>query len=266
MTTVARLSPPEVDLLRAHVLRRSYAWVVAHPEARLTRPQQRRLQRLLAQRRRAKPLAYLTGTKEFYGRTFIVTPAVLVPRPETEHLVETALKLPLSPAAAVADVGTGSGCIAVTLALERLRWRLIATDASGRALAVARKNIERYHLKPRISVFHGDLIAPVLRQHQPVDLVIANLPYARPEEYHAVAAEPRRAIVGGNDGLAVFRRFFRQLARSTWPAPVILEIDPRRRAAVIAVARQHLGQVSIRVSKDLAGHDRVLTIRPGATA
>lgn len=265
MAALARLSPREVDLLRAHVLRRSSAWVVAHPEVRLTTPQQRRFQRLLAERRREKPLAYLIGTKEFYGRAFVVTPAVLVPRPETEHLIEAALKLSIPPSGTVADVGTGSGCIAITLALERPQWRLIATDTSRRALTVARKNIKHYDLEPRTLVLDGDLLTPLLRQQPKIDLVVANLPYARPTEYRAVVTEPRRAIVSGHDGLTVFRRFFRQLAAGGWNVPVILEIDPRRRTDVTTLAHQHLGQVSIEVAKDLAGHDRVLTIRPRAT-
>lgn len=256
----------EVDLLKSYVINQPYSSMFAHPETKLAPGQQRRLDGLLHRRRQGQPLAYLTGTKEFFGRPFIVTPKVLVPRPETECLVATALTLPIAPSATVADIGTGSGCVAITLALARPRWRLIATDRSTAALAVARRNLSQYQLKQRTSLLRGDLLAPLLGRRVEPNLIIANLPYATPAEYRAVKTEPRVAIVGGHDGLAVFRRFWKQLAATGWRVPVVLEIDPRRRSAVAALARRHLHQVAIQVTKDLAGHDRVLTIIPGSVA
>ncbi|MBI4089946.1 MAG: peptide chain release factor N(5)-glutamine methyltransferase [Candidatus Kerfeldbacteria bacterium] len=254
-------SAAEVDLLRALAVDRPYAWILAHPEAPLTPTQRRRLGQWLRQRRRGQPLAYITGRKEFFRRPFEVTPSVLVPRPETEHLIEAALALPLHRTAAVADIGTGSGCIAVTLALERPSWQVLAIDRSAAALSVAKRNLKRYQLRQRVRLLHGDLLAPLRRRLIP-DAIVANLPYATPLEHRTVSREPKLAIVGGRDGLSVFRRFWKQLSATGWRVPVVLEVDPRRLDAVATLAGQCYGSHDLRVTEDLAGRDRVLTVIP----
>lgn len=259
------LPPPERELLTAHVLGKNRAWVLAHPEHSLTPRQSRALNRLLRRRGAGEPLAYLTRTKEFYGRSFTVGRGVLVPRPETEHLIEAALKIiPERSTMTVADIGTGSGCIAITLAMERPNIRLIATDRSSHALHFAKVNAKRYHLLQRIRFRTGHLLTPLRNDRLIPDLIVANLPYATPEEYRAVRAEPKSAIVGGRDGLAVFRKFFRQLQTAGMTPTLILEIDPRRAPDVIALAHMTFWRATLTIQRDLAGWPRVVIMTPAA--
>lgn len=263
MKRLHTLDPRERRLLTAHVIHADVAFVMAHPNVRLTPSQHARLDRLLRERARGVPIAYLVGMKEFYGRAFSVRPGVLVPRPETEHSIDAALAL-LSPdsSATVIDVGTGSGCIGITIALERPQVRVFATDRSRTAIAVARTNARHFAVAKRYSVIEGDLLVPLHRRRIRPTLIVANLPYATPREYHAVRTEPRIAIVGGADGMTLFKRFFTQLQRFGYRVPLILEIDPRRTRQTIRLIRTSDRHATISVLKDLAGRNRVLVVRP----
>lgn len=181
----------------------------------------------LGRRVAGEPMAYLVGHREFYGRDFLVDDRVLVPRPETEHLVEIALGLPLPEEARVLDLGTGSGCIAVTLAAERPRWRLTATDLSLGALAVARANARRHAVAERVRGVAADLTAGVAPGR--FDLVVANPPYV---ERHVVPHlsrdvrdyEPRLALVGGERGTETVERLIAELGALAAGAWVVLEV------------------------------------------
>lgn len=258
--TPSAVDPREQHLLRAYVLRRDYAWVIAHPDAPLTAVQRRRLNVLLAERAQGAPLAYGTGAKEFYGRVFSVGPGVLVPRQETEHLVENVLKhTQPSYRGTIADIGTGTGCLAITLALERPRATILGIDRSSRAIAYAMKNARR--LSVTTTTFYiGDMTSPLVRRSINPDIIVANLPYATPSEYTNVRSEPRSAIVGGNDGMTAFRRFFISLRLLRAPSMILLEIDPRRLDKVLSLAHASFPSMSVSVEKDLAGHDRIVTL------
>ncbi len=253
----------ELQLLTAHVLRKDYAWVIAHPDHTPTALQRRRLNAYIARRTRGEPIAYLTGKKEFYGHEFHVGKGVLVPRPESELIIDEVLKLyPPSSHGTVVDVGTGSGCLAISIALARPSLCVYAVDNSTAALKYARHNFRHYASSCRVTVFKGDLINPLLKHHISPSCIVANLPYATPREYYAVRTEPRAAIVAGRDGMAAYKKMFRQLRRSGLRIPVIIEIDPRRLGLTKKLIRSLLPDYQVALHHDLARFPRVLTILP----
>ena len=251
----------DADVLLAHVLGVAKDVLVAHPEVELTIDEHERLHAIVAERERGVPVAYLRGLKEFYGLRFAVDPRVLVPRPETEALVDAVRAHVAGRALTVVDVGTGSGAIAVALATSEPQLRIIATDISPDALAVARANASAHGR--RIDFREGDLLAPVSEQ---VDVVAANLPYLRDDDLQdlagdrtSLAFEPRIATVAGADGLAVVHRAVADLPRVlAADGAAFFECDPQQ-AGPIAALLTPLGTVD--VLKDLAGLDRVVRLR-----
>lgn len=195
----------DARVLACHLLETGRAWLAANPMHVLTESQDARYDLLVAQRAMGHPVAYLVGTREFYGRDFEVGPAVLIPRPETETLVEAALAR-MQAAAAVLDLGCGSGAIAVTLACERPQAGVEAVDASAEALELARRNAARHGA--RVGFAHGSWYAPVADRR--FDLVVANPPYVAAGDRHLAEGdlrfEPREALTDGSaDGLASIR-------------------------------------------------------------
>jgi release factor glutamine methyltransferase len=220
-------------------------------------------------RRRAggEPVAYIRGLREFMTLTLVITPAVMIPRPETEILVEAALlRLEQPPSAAgekrqrrVLDVGTGSGAIALAIAAEHQDYRVVATDVSPEALEVARLNLERLEMQDRVDLRQADLVDGI---DGPFDLVLANLPYIDPDWPDAVTAEvagsePKQALFGGRDGLELIGRLLPELPRLAPGGVAMLEFDPRQRDALLDLAAP-IGGTS--VLNDLAGWPRVLVV------
>jgi release factor glutamine methyltransferase len=222
--------------------------------------------RLVARRAAGAPVAYLTGQREFMGQTFTVSPYVLIPRPETEILVEWAIDwLRSRGRVTVVDVGTGSGAIALSLALAMgSQWpgAIIATDISSEALSLARTNRDRFGLQSQVELRQTPLLDGVNEQ---VDLLLANLPYLRPEQIidnPELAAEPRLALDGGSDGLDLIRALLGDSPRLVVPGGAVgLEIDPDQSTAVVALARRAFPGSQIAVLRDLAGLDRHVTIQ-----
>ncbi len=251
----------------AHLLGRSKAWVWAHPEARLTRLAQQNLQQAVTRLAAGEPLPYVLGEWEFWGRPFRVTPAVLIPRPETEHLIERALALapPADRRWRVADVGTGSGVLAVTLAAEHPTAWVVATDYDAAALQVARENARRHGVAQRLRWVQTDGLLGVAG---PFDVIVANPPYI-PQAVLAHLAvarfEPRRALDGGPDGLRWTRAWLSQAASRLAPGgAVLMEIAADQGPAALALARAVFPKARVQVHPDLAGRDRVLEVRcPG---
>ncbi|HPH97034.1 MAG TPA: peptide chain release factor N(5)-glutamine methyltransferase [Anaerolineaceae bacterium] len=253
----------EAQVLLAHVLDCSRTRLLAHPETELSAAQSAHLNALAARRLAGEPLPYLIGRWEFYGNTFTVTPAVLIPRPETELLVETALAwLQAHPGRRrAADVGSGSGCIAITLALHCADLRLAAVDRSAAALAVAQQNACQHGVAQRVAFFQGDLLAAAAG---PLDLVCANLPYIPSQTVDGLPVtrfEPRLALDGGADGLDLIRRLLAQLASRLAPGGLALfEIEAGQGQSALAAARMALPQAAACVLPDLAGLSRLLKI------
>lgn len=215
---------------------------------------------LLTRRAAGEPVAYLLGTREFYGRVFHVAPGVLIPRPETEHLVQEAIGwLNDRHGAQVVDVGTGSGCIAITLALESPHVIVTATDVSEAALDIARGN--EAALGARVAWHHADLFGGAAG---PFDLIVSNPPYVPERDRDSLRRdvreyEPAGALYGGPDGLAVIRRLIPEaLAHLTPGGRLMMEVGAGQRADITALLEQH-GLSEVRWVQDLQGIDRVVS-------
>ena len=257
----------DAQVLLCHALGVDRAWLLAHPEVTLSPAQATAFADLVAARASRQPVAYLTGHREFYGLDFCVTRAVLVPRPETEHLVERAVAVVRAWRARhhrwprIVEVGVGSGAIVVSLAHSLPDLMVTGVDVSPDALAVTAANARRHHVADRVRLVEGDLLSPLTGT---ADLVLANLPYIPSAELDGLApevrAEPRLALDGGPDGLDVFRRLFAQVPSRVAPGGVLLlEMGAGQGAALLALATC-LDPARVTVTPDLAGHDRLLEI------
>lgn len=256
----------EFDLLLAHVLRRSRTWILAHPETVLTVDQQATFNALLARLQAGEPLPYILGHWEFYGLDFLVMPDVLIPRPETEILVEIALQSASTHhPSKILDVATGSGCIATTLAVHLPEAHIIATDISASALAMARTNAQKHNVADRIQFVQADLISPFNLQPSTFDLLLANLPYIPTPtllNLDVYGKEPTLALDGGPDGLNLLCRLLADIPTILAPGGLaLLEIEATQGHAVVKIARRHFPNAQICILPDLAGQDRLLVIQ-----
>jgi release factor glutamine methyltransferase len=267
----SRSDTPGLDasVLVAHILAQPRTWVLAHPELQLTTEQQRQLDDSLARLERGESFPYVLGHWEFFGLEFDITPAVLIPRPETELLVERALAwLSESPVRrTVADVGTGSGAIAVSIAVNMPDVHVLATDISHEALEVARKNASKHDALRRIDFVQCDLLPghiPSLTTERHFDLICANLPYIPTETLHSLPIyqrEPTLALDGGEDGLALIRRLLQM--GPEWLAPhgmILLEVESTRGIQALNYACDLFSEATIHLHQDFAGQDRLLEI------
>lgn len=269
--TAARIDDPQIEaeVLLRHALGLSRAHLYARlPDAVPPDVEQRFLD-LLARRARHIPTAYLTGHREFYDLDLAVSPGVLIPRPETEHLVEETLRIGRELLAArervtLVDTGTGSGAIALTVAKHLPAIRVLATDCSPEALAVADLNAKRLRLAGRVTFLQGDLLEPV---QEPVDIIAANLPYIPTDVLPTLAPEvrdhePRAALDGGPDGLRVIARLLSQAPRALRPeGAIILEIGHDQAVCLRELVAELLPEAAMTIERDLAGHERIATIR-----
>ncbi|MGD2253034.1 MAG: peptide chain release factor N(5)-glutamine methyltransferase [Anaerolineales bacterium] len=256
---------PALDcrLLLAKVLGCEADWLLAHPETELSVRQVQEFTLLLRRRRQGEALPHLLGWWEFYGRRFQVDRSVLIPRPETELLIEEALAYVdrhTEPGNAL-DIGTGSGCIAVTLAIEKPRLHLVATDVSAQALKVARRNARAHGVLERIDFVQADLL-PSFRA--PVHLVCANLPYVSSRDLEGLAVgrqEPKLALDGGRDGLRLVRRMLDVLPGVLAPGGrALFEIGADQGREVESAAKDALPSAHVAVKVDPAGWDRLVVI------
>ena len=253
----------DAEVLLAHVLHHERPWLHAHPGHPLTAVQRRRFRDLIARRAAHIPVAYLTGEREFFGHMIRVSPAVLIPRPETELLVDLAIDwLRDRPQARrVIDLGTGSGAIAIALAKAVPSIRVIAIDTDARAVRVAEANVVEQRLAARITLKRGDL----LRGAVPADLIAANLPYLSAARLRSggpeLDYEPRRALDGGKGGLDVIRRAFEQAPAVIRPGGCLLfECDPPQARRIEQLARKTFPSPTVTIHNDLAGRQRVVRI------
>ena len=254
----------DAEILAAHVLHSSRERLHTYPEQRLTAPQRARLRRLTRRRVARVPVPYLVGEREFYGHMLKVSPAVLIPRPSSELLVELAVDWLKTHQQAnrVIDLGTGSGAVAISVALEVSNVRIEARDVSARALRVATENIADYRLRRRITPVKGDLLKGAAR----ADLIMANLPYIpdalrriRPKE---LDYEPALALDGGMDGLSLIRIALAQAPAVVKPGGLVLfECDPAQTRRIVRLAQGHWPSAQVSIHKDLAGLDRVVRIQ-----
>lgn len=279
---VAALAPasdsPRADamLLLAYALGRDRASILAHGEVRALEEQVRRFERLCAQRVTGRPLAYVLGEAGFYGRTFAIDDRVLVPRPETERLVEAALTFLKASAArppSILDVGCGSGAIGCTIAAEIHDADVTGTDMSSGAVSVSRSNARRLGVRARCRFLGGDLASPV--EGRRFDVVLANLPYvptgALPRRPNPLAFEPQSALDGGGDGLDIYRRFLPAAPLLLKPgALLLLEAAPPQMAGLLGIVRAAFPGLEVEVGLDFAGLSRYvrleIPVTPGLSA
>jgi len=255
----------DAQVLLAHVLGRSRSWLPAHLDAPLTPPQIDSALQAFARLEADEPLPYILGLWEFFGLDFNITPNVLIPRPETELLVERALKwISANPKKrSVADIGTGSGIIAVSIAKHCPDAHILATDISAEALQVARSNAEKHGVSHQIEFMECDLL-PNAESARSFDLLCANLPYIPTETMRGLpiyGREPTLALDGGPDGLDVYRKLLTIV--SGW-APqkimLLLEIEASQGESSLRLGRSLFPDSALQIYKDLSGNDRLLEL------
>lgn len=253
----------DAQILLSEIIRQERAYLLAHPEQPLTEEQQAHYVEWIRRRASGEPVAYIIGRRAFYDREIAVTREVLIPRPETELLLEQALTfMNQHPSATVVDVGTGSGALAVTLAAHYLQSQVYATDISPAALAIARYNA--FLRDVNITFFDGDLFEPLISRQIRVDVVMANPPYIATDELvHLEVSrhEPRLALDGGADGLDIIRRLMAQIPAVCNPgALILLEIGADQGDAALELAQTMLLSQNVAILKDYAGLDRILKL------
>lgn len=252
-------APLEGELLLRQTLKLNRVQFYQNLEQRITPEQQDILQGLVERRLKGEPAAYINRYREFYGLDFYVNNDVLIPRPETEHLVDKTISLAgkyQSPL--IADIGTGCGIIAISLALNLPQAKIYATDISALALKVARLNCHKHGVSDRIKLIKGDMLEPL---PEPVDFIVANLPYVKQSELDTSSFEPVVALDGGIDGMEKIKRLCHQVSGKLLPGGcLLLEIGQGQREAVTTLLNNLFPTADIEVTPDLSGIDRVMSM------
>jgi release factor glutamine methyltransferase len=256
----------EARVLASHVTHHPSSWLLAHPDFYLSTEQAAALEALLLRRLDREPLPYVIGHWEFFGLDFDLTPQVLIPRPETELLVEAAIAWAQAHnPGRVIDVGTGSGCIAVTLAFHCPGLAVTATDISPQALAVARRNAAKHGVAERVALVECDLFPAGDAPSLTFDLIASNPPYIPTGTMKKTAVygrEPTLALDGGADGMTVLSRLLEGATGRLSPGGLLLvEFESGLRAAVQAEARKTFPLAEIEIRRDLLGLDRLLVLK-----
>lgn len=269
-----RINNPAFDaeILLSYVLDKSREYLLAHPEIKLTVSQNKKYQSLISRRAKDEPIAYLTQDKEFYGLNFYVDKNALIPRPESELMIEEVKKiLKQDQKPIIIDVGTGSGCLAITLSKIFPAASVYATDVSLKALVVARKNARSHKVK--IKFYRGNLLASLpksLWRARASICIIANLPYLS-EKYQkniretSLKFEPKKALWGGEDGLDYYRELFGQIRTGIRNQEsgimIFAEINPEQILGMKKIIKNNFPKAKIKTKKDLGGLERILVIK-----
>jgi release factor glutamine methyltransferase len=253
----------EGEILLRHVLGIERAQLYAELDRDISPSDVKKLGKLVERRVRGEPAAYINGKKEFYGLDFIVNKSVLIPRPETELLVEQAINLcGKYRYSKIADIGTGCGAIAISLAVNLQEIKIYATDISAKALDITRKNLREHNLKEKVELLKGDMLKPL---PESVDLIVANMPYVRETEIPRkgpLSLEPRLALDGGKEGLDKIQELCRQSSRKlNQEGSILLEVGQGQVPFIKLILMDNFPCGSIEVLKDLAGIERVIHFR-----
>ncbi|MBU0597212.1 peptide chain release factor N(5)-glutamine methyltransferase [Patescibacteria group bacterium] len=270
----------DAELIIAHVLNKAREFVVAHPEYKITKLQSYKFKKLINKKIADVPTAYLTGHKEFYGLNFLVNTHTLVPRPETELIVDFAIEeiqraMKNEQRATLIDVGTGSGCIPIATLSTLQHFNTstpitFATDISKPAIKIAKKNAKNHNVN--IKFLHGNLLDPIftnkfITHHSSFIILTANLPYLTEEQFKSESSiqhEPKSALIAEKKGLALYEQLFKQiksLSKTYNLKPkTYIEIDPLQSNSITKLIQKHLPTAKIEIKKDLAGHNRIVEI------
>ena len=256
----SKLPQQEIDDLLALVLHKKIEYLYKHPEKKLALSTIKAFKKLLAKRSAGWPIAYLRGWQEFYGLKFLVNKHTLIPRPDSELIIDESLKfLKNKTAANIIDIGTGSGCLIIALAKNFRLANYLATDNSKSALKIAKTNARKHQV--RINFIHSDLLnkAPA----QKFDLIIANLPYLTLEQMKepSIKKEPRSALIAGSDGLDYYKKLLSQVSKYLKNNfCILLEIDPEQTKKIQAIIKKNLPDYKIEIIKDLGAQNRLIKI------
>jgi len=258
---------PDLDseVLLCFVLKKSKEWIYANLDKELTKKRVEQFEKLLLRRKKSEPIAYIIGKKNFFELEFYVDDRVLIPRPETEILVEEVMREAriMNHELRIADIGTGSGCIAIALAKNLKRAKIFAIDASKKALQVARKNVDKYRVKKQVKLFYGDLLRPLGQDK--VDIICANLPYLTIEQLGLTEKdvrdyEPKKAFIVKKE-TDLYERLLEMAPKYLNKNGIIfLEIDPVFGDKLAELAKLKMPKAKIEIKKDLAEKDRVMKI------
>ncbi len=267
LSAVSDTASLDAQVLLASIIDKPRPWVMAYPEDNLSASQVQSLYHILDRLKGGEPVPYIIGHWEFYGLDFVVTPDVLIPRPETELLVDQALNwLQANPDRRwAADIGTGSGCIAIALAARIPDLTLVAADVSLAALEIARQNISQHHLEERIFTVQVDLLSALSPSPQKkFDLVCANLPYIPQNTLDTLDRlrwEPSKALSGGASGTNLIQRLLADMPYVLDRGGVLLlEIEASQGAIVTSLVHEALPGSSVSLQRDLTGHDRLVIV------
>ena len=259
----------EAELLLASVLKQDRVFLLAHGEKKLTICQRLKYRHLIAKKINPWPTAYLTGHQEFFGLDFNVNNRTLIPRPETELLVESALKIiPNNSPTEIIEVGTGSGCIIISVARNNPnpQTNYQAIEISRGAIKMARQNAQRHGLDKTIKFTLGSLLTPISSKNFSNSLIIlANLPYLTPDQFTtspSIQREPQSALISGVDGLDLYRELLQQVTRiNAKDITLIMEIDPAQPPIITQLAKKYWPNSKTEVLKDFCGQDRIMIIK-----
>lgn len=260
------LTELDAQILLAHIVGHPRTWLLAHLDAPLSAPMLELADQAFTRLEAEEPLPYILGHWEFFGLNFNITPDVLIPRPETELLVEKAIKwLTAFPEKrSVADIGTGSGIIAVSIAMHIPDANILATDISPTALKIAKANAEKFHVHHRIKFLECDLL-PVDVKPATFDMICANLPYIPTATMRGLpifGREPTLALDGGNDGLDLYRRLLDLAPERLAPnGKMLFEIEATQGLNALSLAYDKFSNATINLHQDLAGHNRLLEVQ-----
>ena len=255
-------APLDAELLLSFIIKKEKEYLYTYPETTLNNKDIRRYQKLIKKRSAYYPIAYILGYKEFYGLKFEVNKHVLVPRPDTELLVDESLKV-AKPEDQVVEIGTGSGCIAISLVKNGIN-NIIATDISNKVLKVAKKNAKLHQVEDKIKFLKGDLLKPL--KDTRIDILIANLPYLANDykKESSIKHEPNLALYSGKDGLNDYKELFLQISNlKHQPQYILIELDPKKNQVetLSTYILKLFPSVQIETKKDLQGLERVMVIK-----
>lgn len=247
----------DAEVLLCHVLDKPYSYLFTWPERELTPKQAGQFESMLVQRIQGTPVAYITGEKEFWSLKLNVSPSVLIPRPDTERLVELALSIPVAEQATVADLGTGSGAIALAMAIERPHWVVIGVDRLPEPVAIAKENAALNRIS-NVSFVKGDWCSPLPGL---LDMIVSNPPYIREDDKHLIQGdvqfEPRSALTAGKDGLDDIRTISQQAFEKLKPSGWLLFEHGYDQGSDIRIILEANGFTAISTQQDLSDQDRV---------
>lgn len=280
----------EAELLLSFILKKNREYIFTYPKKELTLATFNRFKKNVKERCKNIPLAYICEYKYFYGLKFFVNKDVLIPRPETEMMVEEVFEHVTNNMqhATIIDIGTGSGCVTISLIKQLINSKLritnyefFASDISSKALVIAKKNAKLNNVKKFVKFYQGDLLEPVIKHldkscppsgtdkiidHKSKVIITANLPYLTPIQVKnspSIKKEPRLALVAGNDGLKYYRELFKQIKANAYrlpPTTLFLEIDHTQKSNITNLIKQELPNANFEIKKDLGGHFRLVKI------